>query len=301
MSPAFLGFSIEPYEERYLHYGGVGVVFARPWGGRFMQPSIDTILVCCALARLFRGSGASAAPEFSRAVDVGSGSGFIGKFVAAHAPGEGELAVTLVDVDPKAMEYCQTPGFNACRHGCGGRPVSWQLRAEDAVRVLSADRGYDLIVSNPPYVPTRAEVRGGEPMRSVSGFWEGIGLVVHLLELVLDGRCPAGAHLVLMVTSLTLKSPQVRAALEAAPERGVRVRRLVEREIAWKAWYAGPRELDHLLASRHERGARQRIGECDYFVGATEPGASRTGADGRDKLWNYHWHFAYVLDIHRPA
>lgn len=298
MSPAFLGFAIEPYESRYLHYKGVGIVFARPMGGRFMQPSIDTMLVCCALAKLFE-EGAKPL-NVRRAIDIGSGSGFLGKFAAVHAPGSDELDVTLVDIDPKAMEYCRKPGFNAAQAGHGGRPVSWSLRAEDAVQLLDADPNYDLILSNPPYIPTPAETRGAELSRSVSGFWEGVGLVVYLIELLLKRRCPEGAHLVLMITSLTLKSPQVRDLLETAAAQGVRTRILVEREIAWKAWYAGPRGLDHLLATPAEHAQRQRIGECDFFVGATEPGDSRTGSDGRDRYWNYHWHVAYVLDLWRP-
>eukprot|EP00418_Pyrodinium_bahamense_P006548 CAMPEP_0179023768 /NCGR_PEP_ID=MMETSP0796-20121207/7102_1 /TAXON_ID=73915 /ORGANISM="Pyrodinium bahamense, Strain pbaha01" /LENGTH=399 /DNA_ID=CAMNT_0020719693 /DNA_START=110 /DNA_END=1309 /DNA_ORIENTATION=- len=294
MSPAFLGFAIEPNEKRYLHYRGVGIVFSRPVGGRFMQPSIDTILVCSALAKLFDGE---TAPRVRRAIDVGSGSGLLGKFAAVYGPGGDTLSVTLVDIDPKAMEYCQTPSFNASQSGSRGRPVSWSFHAGDAVQLLEIDSQFDLIISNPPYVPTPSETRGCEVSRDVSGFWEGIGLVVYLMDLMLQRRCPAGAHLVVMVTSLTLKSPQVRAALEAAPKYGVRVRQLVEREIAWKAWYAGPRGLDHLLASKVERRERQRIGECEFFVGTTEPGNSRTGSDGRDRFWNYHWHVAYVLDI----
>merc|ERR1712176_1085908 len=46
MSPGYLGFKVEPCEERYLHYRGVGIVFSRPSGAKFMQPSIDTLLVC---------------------------------------------------------------------------------------------------------------------------------------------------------------------------------------------------------------------------------------------------------------
>uniref|UniRef100_A0A7S4Q1U4 Methyltransferase small domain-containing protein n=1 Tax=Alexandrium monilatum TaxID=311494 RepID=A0A7S4Q1U4_9DINO len=294
MSPAFLGFAIEPYEKRYLHYRGVGIVFARPFGGTFMQPSIDTILVCCALAKLFE---VVKPLDVRRAVDIGSGSGFLGKFAAAHVPGTDGLSMTLVDIDPKAMEYCQQPGFNATRHGYGGRRVSWTFCAEDAIQHLDANQCYDLIVSNPPYVPTVAEASGCEESREVSGFWEGVGLVIYLIKLVLNRRCPPGAHLVLLITSLTLKSPQVRGLLGSAPARGVRVRQLLEREIAWKAWYAGPRGLDHLLASPEEHDRRRRIGECEFFVGATEPGNSRTGSDGRDRFFNYHWHVAYVLDL----
>jgi len=298
MSPAFLGFCIEPYEKRYLHYRGVGIVFSRPFAANFMQPSIDTILVCAALAELL---GGAAAPQVSRVVDIGSGSGLLGKFASAYAQGVDELTVALVDIDPQAMAYCKTPEFGAPSCGVGGRAVRWDLRAEDATALLHSELDFDLIVSNPPYVPTKEESMGETVLQSSSNFWEGIGLVVCLLELVLQGRCPHGAHVVIMVTSLTLKAPRVRQALQAAAEQGVRVRQLLEREIAWKAWYAGHGGGHrHLLASADELDSKQQIGECEYFIGATAPGHSRTGTDGRDEYWGYHWHVAYVLDVWRP-
>ncbi|CAE8591107.1 unnamed protein product, partial [Polarella glacialis] len=214
MSPAFLGFAIEPYEKRYLHYRRVGVLFARPRGGRFMQPSIDTILVCRALADVLDAAHKSKS-EVGSIIDVGSGSGFLGKFAAAHAPGSRELEVTLVDLDAEAMRYCQSEGFNASERGRGGRQVAWHLRAEDAVALLEDSPGFDLLISNPPYIPTRGEVENSTVQSSPGGFWEGISLVVFLLELISGQRCPRGARLVMMVTSITLKSPAVLAALAA--------------------------------------------------------------------------------------
>eukprot|EP00928_Gymnodinium_smaydae_P012017 TRINITY_DN14388_c0_g1_i1.p1 TRINITY_DN14388_c0_g1~~TRINITY_DN14388_c0_g1_i1.p1 ORF type:complete len:447 (+),score=72.39 TRINITY_DN14388_c0_g1_i1:41-1381(+) len=306
MSPAYIGFAIEPYMERYLHFGGVGIVFARPYRGQFMAPSIDTVVVCEGLRRLFNSVGASStaeALEFRRALDVGSGSGFIGKFAAVHAPGKGELSVTLVDIDPVAMEYCRSAGFAANAVGCDGRAVSWNFCARDAVQLLREDAGFDLIVSNPPYIPTRAEASGTEISRPDGGFWEGVGLVVFLLELMFQGRCSPGAHLVLMITSLTLKAPAVRAALEAAPSHGVRVQVLLEREMAWKAWFAGPSSNSYLLASDDEEARRLRLGDGEYFVGATRPGRSRTlPRDHRAyNYFSYHWHVGYVLDVSRPS
>lgn len=296
MSPAYLGFAIEPYEKRYLHYRGVGIVFARPRGGKFMQPSIDTILVCRALADSLADGRA-----VRRIIDVGSGSGLIGKFAAVHAPGEGELEVCLVDIDPEAMRYSQSPGFNAPSKGMKGRQIAWDCRAEDAVGLLENDPDFDLLVSNPPYIPTKLEAKTDQLDTSAGGFWEGISLVVFLLQLVFQKRCPSKARLVMMVTSITLKSEAVVAALDEAVAKGCRVRVLLEREIAWKAWYAGPSALKHLIASEEEKVKRRQVGGCQMFVGATEPGDSRTGSDGRDRLWGYHWHVAYVVEIQPPG
>lgn len=290
MSPAYLGFAIEPYEARYLHYMGVGIVFSRPHRGQFMQPSIDTLLVCRALHILFQScSGA----RFPRAIDVGAGSGFIGKFAAVHAPGV--MEVCLVDTDPAAKEYWASKGFE----GEAGRRVKWNFQASDAIPLLEGDASWDLIVSNPPYIPTLEEVRDADRVSCVSSFWEGCGLLVFLIELMLDGKCAAGSHLVLALTSLTLKARRVCTLLAAASLRGVRVRILLEREVAWKAWYAGTGSAPTaLLASDAEFGARQQLGDNSFFLGATRPGASR-GGGSRDVLWGYHWHVAYVLDLSR--
>lgn len=140
MSPAYLGFAVEPYEERYLHFRGVGIVFSRPRGGQFMQPSIDTLLVCQALGDFFKDGR-----KFERIIDVGAGSGFIGKFAAVHSPGVRE--VCLVDTDPVAKEYWETTGF-----GSANVPgVRWNFQACDACRLLEEDAQYNLIISNPPY------------------------------------------------------------------------------------------------------------------------------------------------------
>mmetsp|Transcript_60012 Transcript_60012/g.130159 ORF Transcript_60012/g.130159 Transcript_60012/m.130159 type:complete len:454 (+) Transcript_60012:69-1430(+) len=297
MSPAYLGFAVEPYEKRYLHFAGVGMLFARPRGASFMQPSIDTMLVCLGLKRLFERDGA---PEVRRAIDIGCGSGFLGKFAAAWAPGRGPLDMTLVDIDAGAADFCQSPGFAAPSTGAEGRPVVWHHRTCDAVELLQSDSDYDLLISNPPYIPTKREVRGEEALNARSGFWEGVGLVVHLLKLIASDQAVAGAHLVLALSSLTLTAPVVRRTLDAAKDEGCRIRVLVEREIGWKAWYAGSGSTDHLLAVGKDCSERRKIGGCEFFVGATSPGDARfVETRGFDVRYGYHWHVAYVLEVTR--
>eukprot|EP00927_Polykrikos_kofoidii_P086374 TRINITY_DN9652_c0_g1_i1.p1 TRINITY_DN9652_c0_g1~~TRINITY_DN9652_c0_g1_i1.p1 ORF type:complete len:597 (+),score=142.01 TRINITY_DN9652_c0_g1_i1:34-1791(+) len=296
MSPSHLSFSLSPEDNRYLHYCNVGIVFTRPSEATFMQPSIDTLMVCQGLKTLFD-EGLSKA--VSRAVDVGSGSGFIGKFIAAKAPGTDNLQLVLADIDPQAMQYCKSDGFNRIDQSLGGRSVKWTMHAGDALKLLDADSKFDLIVSNPPYIPTPDEVKGKKPKgKQPSGFWEGVGLVSYLVEKLVKKKFQDGCHLVMMVTSLTLKAPAVKIAFNTAVKRGVKMRVLCEREIAWKAFYAGPAELDHLLATTTERTTRQTIGGCDFFVGATKPGESREGTYGRDFLKYFHWHVGYVLVLH---
>lgn len=294
MSNASQGFVVQPYELRYLHYRKVGLVFARPAGGRFMQPSIDTILVCRGLVDALRDM-----KPVQRLIDVGSGSGFIGKFAGHYAQGTGSVEVTLVDIDPVASTYYQSRTFNAEAATATGRKIQWKFCAEDAVALLEKDCDFDLIVSNPPYIPTKSEAAGKLSPHS-GGFWEGVGLVVFLLDLLAQ-RAKPGTKLVLMVSSLTLKAPAVLEALERTVKNGCALKVLLERAIAWKAWYAGPNSLDHLLATKNQRDTPHEVAGCRLFLGATVPGSSRFGTseDGRDLLLGYHWHMAYVLELQK--
>ena len=186
MSNAYRGFVVQPHEVRYLHYRDVGMIFARPLGGRFMQPSIDTILVCRGLVDCL-----AEMRQVKRVIDVGSGSGLIGKFAAHYAQGVGDLEVTLVDIDPVATKYYQSNTFNAQSVvGVAGRTIDWKFRAEDAVALLNDDAGFDLVVSNPPYIPTKGEATGSSLSPLSGGFWEGVGLVAYLLKLISER--PAG-------------------------------------------------------------------------------------------------------------
>ncbi|MBU2227984.1 MAG: peptide chain release factor N(5)-glutamine methyltransferase, partial [Proteobacteria bacterium] len=77
-----------------------------------------------------------------RIVDIGTGSGAIGVTLARELP---EAQVTATDVSPGALAVA---GRNAARHGVAGR-IEF-LRGD-----LFADAAgaFDIIVSNPPYIP----------------------------------------------------------------------------------------------------------------------------------------------------
>lgn len=84
-----------------------------------------------------------------RVLDLCCGSGCIGLAVAAHAPG---ARVDLADISPEALRVARR---NAARH-----------HLEDRVRLFESDlfdalegRRYDLIVTNPPYVPAGSHDR----------------------------------------------------------------------------------------------------------------------------------------------
>eukprot|EP00756_Hemistasia_phaeocysticola_P033499 Hpha_TRINITY_DN16467_c4_g4::TRINITY_DN16467_c4_g4_i1::g.160854::m.160854 len=303
MSPAYLrpeGFAVEPYENRYLHYDGVGMVFQRESGAYFMPPSIDTVLTCAGLKSLFAGD-----VKFTRAVDVGCGSSFIGKYAALKCPGpiDSELQVDLVDIDPYAEKYAKSWGFAAPQQQRGGRPVVVKPRTMDAIEFLSGDMGRDcdLIISNPPYIPTEEEARGKPPPgpEDKERFWKGVGMLCSMVRAFANGHHPRpGAHLVLVVSSLSLKAPAVKDVLEYATKRGCIVTPLLVREVVYKAWYAGHGGCKpHLLASKEEMRGPVDIAGCKLWVGCSPPHQPRACAykDGREHYDLYHHHFVHVL------
>lgn len=111
-----------------------------------------------------------------RVLDLCSGSGCIGISCAVYLP---EAEVDLVDVSRKALEVASR---NLTHH-----------RLEDRVRVLESDlfaaigeNGYDVIISNPPYVGA-AELAAlpeefrKEPRLGLAGGESGLDLILRIL------------------------------------------------------------------------------------------------------------------------
>ena len=107
------------------------MVFRIPLG--VYPPQADTRLLAEALRREDIDAGTAV-------LDVGTGSGVL----AAHAARRGSAQVTAVDIAPLAV------GFTWLRTRIAGLPV--RVLHGDLLAPV-ADRRFDLIVANPPYVP----------------------------------------------------------------------------------------------------------------------------------------------------
>lgn len=106
-----------------------------------------------------------------KAWDLGTGSGCLAVAVAVNAK---DAAVDATDVSSEALEMARS---NAARHGVAGRMTFRQI---DAFAEMAGTARYDLIVSNPPYIPSvdieklEPEVRDFEPRGALDGGVDGM-------------------------------------------------------------------------------------------------------------------------------
>jgi release factor glutamine methyltransferase len=111
--------------------------------------------------------------------EVGIGSGCISVSILANV--SNAVAVGM-DISEAATEIARQ---NIKRHGVGDR---CELRRSDVLSGLFRGEMFDLIVSNPPYVPAgdidglQAEVRDHEPYIALSGGKDGLKVVRKLVE-----------------------------------------------------------------------------------------------------------------------
>ncbi len=139
-----------------------------------------------------------------RVLDLCTGSGCLA-ILAAHA--FGNAAVDAVDVSADALAVAQS---NIELHGLQDRV---QALRSDLLAQVPADRRYDLIVCNPPYVNERSmkalppEYRH-EPRLALAGGAEGMDLVRRILADAPDFMAPEGL--------LVLEIGHERAHFEAA-------------------------------------------------------------------------------------
>lgn len=127
-----------------------------------------------------RGAGARATPParpVKRVVDVCTGSGCLAVLLAHRFP---EAKVDAIELSPDAAAVAR---FNLATHGLARRVKLHHSDAFDAVPPVK----YDVILSNPPYVPTR-ELRGlpaefrREPRMALDGGADGLDIIRKILR-----------------------------------------------------------------------------------------------------------------------
>jgi release factor glutamine methyltransferase len=120
-------------------------------------------------------------------VDVGTGSGCLAIALAREIPG---ARVIATDVSPHALQVARR---NATRHGVGER-----IRFVETSFLDGIEEVVDIIVSNPPYVPSiyqpglSPEVRDYEPPVAVFAGEDGLDGVRSVLEGAVRRLAPGG-------------------------------------------------------------------------------------------------------------
>ncbi len=142
-------------------------------------------------------------------IDVGTGSGCIAVSIAANLPG---ARITATDISPAALRIARQ---NAQKHGVDGRIefVECDLFPDKVegrkwqISPLSTFH-YDLILSNPPYIPTATmktlEIYGKEPTLALDGGADGLVTTRGLLEQATGRLNPRGKMLIEIESSLGL-------------------------------------------------------------------------------------------------
>lgn len=158
------------------------------------------------------------APGATRVLDVGTGSGCIACAIAAERPA---VRVVATDISLAAAALARR---NAADLGLSAR-----------VHVVAADLldglrgGWDLIVANPPYLPSALlpalmpEVARHEPARAVDGGPDGLATLRALLARAPAALRPGGA--LVLETAGAGQTACVAAAMREAGLAGVTVRR----------------------------------------------------------------------------
>jgi len=130
-----------------------------------------------------------------RAVDVGTGSGCLAIAAAHQHP---ETRFIAIDRCPHALAIAQA---NARKHGVDDRI---EFRPGDLLEPVAHEEPFDVILSNPPYIPTAAidalepTVRDHEPRQALDGGSGGLAIVERLIDQAAS-RLQTGGHLILEI------------------------------------------------------------------------------------------------------
>jgi len=127
--------------------------------------------------------------------DIGTGSGIIAVCLAKHLP---TARVTAIDISPAALDVARG---NAEEHGVADRI---DFLESDLLAAVPAERQFDFVVSNPPYVTAAemetlaADVRKFEPRAALLAGPQGTEVIARLIPQAAE-RLRPGGHLLMEI------------------------------------------------------------------------------------------------------
>ena len=164
-------------------------------------------------------------PPEVHVLELGTGSACLAISLAKLLPGS---RVVATDISPGALALA---GRNVARHGVGERVALGEGDLFEPVEGLAAGRPFDLIVSNPPYIPTQ-EIAGmgrhvaeHEPYLALDGGADGLDPHKRILEQAADFLAPGGR---IFLEHEWYHGGPARALAERYPDRYEDVRTLVD-------------------------------------------------------------------------
>jgi release factor glutamine methyltransferase len=122
-------------------------------------------------------------------LDFGTGSGCLAIAIARHVP---DARVRAVDISAAALQVARE---NAARHNLADQVTFVQ---SDGFQALDRELRFDLVVANPPYIPTgeinqlAPEVREHDPHLALDGGEDGLAFFRRLAKEAPDWLLPGG-------------------------------------------------------------------------------------------------------------
>jgi len=183
-------------------------------------PKVDTeLFVGAVLDELAR----RPLPPEPHVLELGTGSGCLAISLAKLLPG---ARVVATDISPGALAVA---GRNVARHGVGARFRLERGDLFEPVAELAEGQPFDLIVSNPPYIPTQniagmgRHVAEHEPHLALDGGADGLDPHKRMLGSAADYLAPGGR---MFLEHEWYHGAKARALAEAQPGRYDDVRTL---------------------------------------------------------------------------
>jgi release factor glutamine methyltransferase len=150
-----------------------------------------------------------ASPERRVIADIGTGSGVIAISIAVHVP---DVRILATDISPAALQVAKHNAgkFNVQKQidfmKCDLLPKSKFKRQTSDLRLSN----FDLICSNPPYIPTeklhQLPIFGREPTVALDGGTDGLDIFRRLFKLAPDWLTPRGMMLLEIEASLGVQA-----------------------------------------------------------------------------------------------